>query len=82
MAAISTHLARTTTSAAVRADMNAQWRLRCVALEEKLQDVTAAHSALQEQYGELSLDYRHVLNQLWRANAGLVRPERSQGRRG
>ncbi len=45
-------------------------------MEEKLQDVTAAHSALQEQYGELSLDYRHALNQLWKLNAGLARRDR------
>jgi len=42
------------------------------ALEEQLEDATRAHSALQEQYGELSLDYRHVLNQLWKINAGLT----------
>jgi len=71
--AVTTHLARTTTSAAVRADVLATWRLRCVALEEKLQDATAAHSALQEQYGELSLDYWHALNQLWKLNARLPR---------
>ncbi len=52
--------------------MVARWRLRCEALEEQLEDAHRAHSALQEQYGELSLDYRHVLNQLWRQNAGLT----------
>ncbi len=64
------------TSAAASADMNAQWRIRCVALEERLQDATAAHTALQEQYGELSLDYKHALNQLWRQNARLARRNR------
>lgn len=34
------------------------------------------HSALQEQYGELSLNYRHVLRQLWRADAGITRRDR------
>jgi hypothetical protein len=56
--------------------MLAQWRMRCVVLEEKLQDATAAHTALQEQYGELSLDYKHVLDRLWRSNAGLTRRDR------
>jgi len=71
--AVTTHLARTTTSAAVRADVVATWRLRCQALEEKLQDVTEAHGGLQEQYGELSLDYKHALNQLWKLNARMPR---------
>ncbi len=71
--AISTHLARTSTSDAVRADVVAQWRLRCVALEDRVQDLTAAHSVLQQQYVELSLDYRHALNQLWQANARMPR---------
>ena len=62
-------VAHTHTSAAVTADVVATWRLRCVALEERLQDTQRAHSALQEQYGELSLDYKHALNQLWKANA-------------
>ncbi len=61
------------TSAAASADMLAQWRMRCVALEERLQDATAAHSVLQEQYGELSADYLHVLNQLWKLNARMPR---------
>ncbi len=64
------------TNAAASADMLATWRLRCVALEDQLQDVTAAHSGLQEQYGELSLDYRHALNQLWKLNARLARRNR------
>jgi hypothetical protein len=63
----------TRTSDAVRADVTAQWRLRCVALEDKLQDATAAHSDLQEQYGELSADYLHVLRQLWALNARMPR---------
>jgi len=69
-------VAHTRTSDAVRADVLATWRLRCVALEDKLQDATAAHSVLQEQYGELSLDYRHALNQLWKLNARLMRRQR------
>ncbi len=40
-------------------------------LEEQLEDATRAHSALQKQYGELSLDYRHCLDRLWKQNAGL-----------
>ena len=51
--------------------MVARWRLRCQALEEQLEDATRAHSALQKQYGELSLDYRHCLDRLWKQNAGL-----------
>ncbi len=64
------------TSDAVRADVVAQWRMRCTALEERLQDATAAHSVLQEQYGELSLDYKHALNQLWKLNARLAHRNR------
>jgi hypothetical protein len=64
-------VATTRTSDAVRADVTAQWRMRCTALEERLQDATRAHSDLQEQHGELSLDYRHALNQLWKINAGM-----------
>ena len=56
--------------------MNALWRTRCQALEEQLEDLTAAHSALQTQYGELSRDYRHALNALWKANAGLSTRDR------
>ena len=63
--------AHTHTSAAVVADTNTVWRLRCTLLEEKLEDAQRAHSALQEQYGELSLDYRFALDRLWRQNAGL-----------
>ncbi len=66
----------TRTSDAVRADVVATWRLRCVALEDRVQDLTQAHSALQEQYGELSLDYKHALNQLWRQNARLANRRR------
>ena len=47
------------------------WRLRCQVLEERLEDTQRAHSALQEQYGELSADYWHALDRLWRQNAGL-----------
>jgi hypothetical protein len=64
--------AQTRVSDATRADVAATWRMRCTLLEERLQDATRAHRALQEQYGELSLDYRHVLDKLWRANAGLT----------
>ncbi len=57
-------------------DMNDRWRLRVQLLEEQLQDARADYSALQTQYGELSADYKHVLGQLWRANAGMVRRDR------
>ncbi len=78
MAATTTRrgVATTRTSDAVRADVLAQWRMRCTALEEKLADATRAHSALQEQYVELSLDYRHALNLLWQQNARLARRQR------
>jgi hypothetical protein len=76
MAAVSTHLARTRTSDAVRADMLATWRIRCTALEEKLeeklQDTTAALRRSETERRELSLDYKHVLDKLWRQNAGLT----------
>ncbi len=68
--------AHTHTSAAASADMNGVWRLRCRALEERLEDVTAALRASEQERHELSLDYRHVLNQLWKINAGLTRRER------
>jgi hypothetical protein len=61
------------TSDAVRDDVAATWRMRCTLLEEKLQDATRAHSALQQQYVELSLDYKHSLNRLWALNARLPR---------
>ncbi len=64
--------ARTRPKAADGADMAAQWRMRWQVLEERLEDVQRAHSALQEQYGELSADYRHVLNRLWKQSAGLT----------
>ncbi len=60
------------TSDAVRGDVNMQWRLRCVLLEEKLTDLTAALRASERERRELSLDYKHVLDKLWRANAGLT----------
>ncbi len=56
--------------------MNGMWRLRCAVLEERVQDLTRALRASEEERRELSLDYKHALAQLWRANAGLVRPER------
>jgi hypothetical protein len=64
--AISTHLARTSTSDAVRADMLAQWRMRCTLLEEQLADATAALTACELERRELSADYKHVLERLWR----------------
>jgi len=60
------------TSSAHSSDMVARWRLRCETLEEQLEDATRAHSALQEQYGELSADYKHVLNRLWKQSVGLT----------
>ncbi len=69
-------VATTRTSAAVVADTNTVWRLRCTLLEEKLEDAQRAHSALREQYGELSLDYRFALDRLWRQNARLPRRDR------
>ncbi len=68
--------AQTRTSDATRADVLATWRMRCVLLEERLQDAPRAHSALQEQYGELSADYKHSLNQWWALNARLPRRQR------
>ncbi len=65
-------VAHTRTSPAVTADMTATWRLRCVALEERLQDATAALRVSELERRELSLDYKHVLDRLWRANAGLA----------
>lgn len=59
-------------------DMNGVWRIRCPAqvLEERLQDATAALRASEAARLELSKDYRHVLGQLWRANAGIQRRDR------
>ncbi len=59
------------TSPAHSADMLQVWRLRCVALEDRVQDLTRALRVSEQERHELSQDYRHVLNQLWRANAGL-----------
>ncbi len=64
--------ARTRSTATQSADMAHVWRCKCLALEEHLQDAQRAHSALQEQYGELSADYKHVLNRLWKQSAGLT----------
>ncbi len=58
------------TSSAHSSDMVARWRLRCETLEEQLEDATRALRVSQEQYGELSADYRHALDRLWRQNAG------------
>ena len=59
------------TSSAHSSDMVARWRLRWRTLEEQLEDATRALRVSQEQYGELSADYRHALDRLWRQNAGL-----------
>ncbi len=59
-------------SSAHSSDMVARWRLRWRGLEEQLEDATRALRASQEQYGELSLDYRHALNRLWKQNAGMT----------
>jgi hypothetical protein len=64
-------VANTRTSAAVVADVNGMWRLRCTALEERVQDLTRALRASELERRELSLDYRHALDRLWRQNAGL-----------
>jgi hypothetical protein len=64
------------TSDAVRADVNMQWRLRCVLLEEKLTDLTAALTRSEAERRELSLDYRHCLDRLWALNARLPRTGR------
>ncbi len=52
--------------------MTARWRLRCQHLEEQLQDLTRALTASEAERRELSLDYKHVLDKLWRQNAGLT----------
>jgi hypothetical protein len=70
MAATTTR-ARTRTSDAVRADVAATWRMRCQTLEESLQDATAALRVSELERRELSLDYRHVLDRLWKLNARL-----------
>jgi hypothetical protein len=64
--------AQTRTSDAVVADTNTVWRLRCRALEDRLQDATAALRRSELERRELSLDYRHVLDRLWKLNAGLT----------
>ncbi len=63
-------------SSAHSSDMVARWRVRCTVLEEQLEDATAALRASEEQRRELAADYRHVLGQLWKANAGIQRRER------
>ncbi len=60
------------TSDAVRADVVATWRLRCTALEDRVQDLTRALRVSEQERRELSLDYRHVLARLWKLNAGLT----------
>ena len=67
---------QTRVSAAVTDDVTATWRLRCVALEDRVQDLTRALRVSEQERRELSQDYRHVLNQLWKINAGLTRRER------
>jgi len=69
-------VAHTRTSAAASADTNTVWRLRCVALEDRVQDLTRALRVSEQERRELSLDYKHVLDRLWRANAGLTRRDR------
>jgi len=64
--------AHTRTNPAASADMNTRWRLRCMALEEQLQATTAALRRSETERRELSLDYKHVLDKLWRQNAGLT----------
>ncbi len=54
------------------ADMTQLWRMRCQVLEERLEDTTAALRASEAARLELSADYRHVLNRLWKINAGLT----------
>ncbi len=63
--------AQTRVSDAVRADVAATWRMRCQCLEESLRDATAALRVSEQERRELSLDYRHVLDKLWRQNAQL-----------
>ncbi len=65
-------VANTHTSAAVSADVTAMWRLRCVALEDRVQDLTRALRVSEQERRELSLDYKHVLDKLWRQSAGLT----------
>jgi hypothetical protein len=62
-------VANTRVSAAVTDDVAMQWRLRCALLEEKLEDLTRALGASEEQRRELSLDYRFTLDKLWKLNA-------------
>ena len=78
MAATTTRrgVAHTRTSAAASADMNGVWRVRCTVLEERVQDLTRALRVSEQERRELSLDYKHVLDRLWRANAGMARRDR------
>jgi len=69
-------VATTRTSDAVVADTNTVWRLRCTLLEEKLADLTVALRRSETERRELSLDYKHVLDRLWKANAGMSRRDR------
>ena len=48
------------------------WRRRCWALEEQLGDATRALRAAEEERRELSLDYKHALDKLWRQRAQRV----------
>ncbi len=43
-----------------------------MSLEEQLQATTAALRRSEAERRELSLDYKHVLDRLWRQNAGLT----------
>lgn len=44
--------------------------------EEQLEDARAALRASEAARLELSADYKHVLGQLWKANAEITRRER------
>ncbi len=46
--------------------MVTRWRLRCQHLEEQLEDTTAALRRSEAARLELSLDYKHALDKLWR----------------
>lgn len=63
-------------SSAHGTDMVERWRLRCSYLEEQLQDATRALRASEAARLELAADYRHILRQLWRGNAGIARRDR------
>ncbi len=45
-------------------------------MEEQLETATAALKASEAARLELSADYKHALNALWKASAGMARRER------